>query len=76
MRAAAEVADAAYERAALGHGLAGRTEREVARSIVRFLEDEGADEAVVPADRRGGRARGAAARRAARRGDPARARSW
>ncbi len=47
IRAAVEVADAAYQelRAA---GLAGRTEREVARSIVRFLEDRGADEVSFP----------------------------
>jgi Xaa-Pro aminopeptidase len=47
IRAAVEIADAAYEelRAA---GLAGRTEREVARSIVRFLEDRGADEVSFP----------------------------
>jgi Xaa-Pro aminopeptidase len=43
MRAAAELADAAYEELR-ARGLAGRTEREVARSIVRFLEDHGAEE--------------------------------
>ena len=37
----------AYERLR-AEGLAGRTEREVARSIVRFLEDSGADEASFP----------------------------
>jgi Xaa-Pro aminopeptidase len=44
MRAAAALADAAYEELRSA-GLVGRTEREVARSIVRFLEDRGADEA-------------------------------
>ena len=43
IRAAVEVADAAYEELR-ADGLAGRTEREVARSIIRFLEDRGADE--------------------------------
>jgi Xaa-Pro aminopeptidase len=47
MRAAAELADAAYEELRSA-GLMGRTEREVARSIVRFLEDAGADEASFP----------------------------
>jgi Xaa-Pro aminopeptidase len=47
MRAAAEIADAAYEELR-ATGLAGRTEREVARSIVRFLEDRGADEVSFP----------------------------
>ena len=47
MRAAAAVADRAYERLR-EDGLVGRTEREVARSIVRFLEDQGADEASFP----------------------------
>ena len=43
IRAAASLADGAYELLR-DAGLAGRTEREVARSIVRHLEDEGADE--------------------------------
>jgi Xaa-Pro aminopeptidase len=47
IRAATELADAAYEQLRLD-GLAGRTEREVARSIVRFLEDSGADEVSFP----------------------------
>jgi Xaa-Pro aminopeptidase len=47
IRAAAELADAAYEELR-GAGLAGRTEREVARSIVRFLEDSGAEEVSFP----------------------------
>jgi Xaa-Pro aminopeptidase len=47
IRAAAEIADAAYEELRTA-GLAGRTEREVARSIVRFLEDRGADEVSFP----------------------------
>jgi Xaa-Pro aminopeptidase len=47
MRGATEIADAALEelRAA---GLAGRTEREVARSIARFIEDRGADGVSFP----------------------------
>jgi Xaa-Pro aminopeptidase len=47
IRAAAGLADAAYEELR-ATGLAGRTEREVARSIVRFLEDSGADEVSFP----------------------------
>ena len=47
MRAATAVADAAYDRLRQD-GLSGRTELEVARSIVRFLEDEGADEVSFP----------------------------
>jgi Xaa-Pro aminopeptidase len=47
MRAATKIADAAYSELQ-GAGLVGRTEREVARSIVRFLEDSGADEASFP----------------------------
>jgi Xaa-Pro aminopeptidase len=47
IRAAAELADAAYAELRSA-GLAGRTEREVARSIVRFLEDRGADEVAFP----------------------------
>ena len=46
MRAAVEIADAAYEE--LRAGLAGRTEREVARSLARFMEDRGADELAFP----------------------------
>jgi len=47
IRAATEIADRAY--AGLREaGLAGRTEREVARWIVRFLEDAGADEVSFP----------------------------
>ena len=42
MRAAAELATEAYETL-LERGLAGRTEREVARSLVRFMEDRGAE---------------------------------
>jgi Xaa-Pro aminopeptidase len=42
MRAAAEIADAAYEELR-SDGLVGRTEREVARRLVRFVEDRGAD---------------------------------
>jgi Xaa-Pro aminopeptidase len=47
LRAATEVADLAYEELRSA-GLAGRSEREVARSIVRFLEDRGADEVSFP----------------------------
>jgi Xaa-Pro aminopeptidase len=47
MRAAAQIADAAYadirER-----GLAGRSEREVARTAVRFMEDAGSDGPAFP----------------------------
>lgn len=42
MRAAAELASEAYE-SLRELGLAGRTEREVARSLVRFMEDRGAE---------------------------------
>jgi len=42
MRAAAELSTAAYE-SLLERGLAGRTEREVAMQLVRFMEDSGAD---------------------------------
>ena len=42
MRAAAEFATAAYE-SLLERGLAGRTEREVAVELVRFMEDSGAE---------------------------------
>ncbi|MEA2364011.1 MAG: Xaa-Pro aminopeptidase [Thermoleophilaceae bacterium] len=47
IRAAAQLADAAYSELCSA-GLAGRTERDVARSIVRFLEDSGADEVSFP----------------------------
>jgi Xaa-Pro aminopeptidase len=47
LRAATEIADLAYEELR-SSGLAGRSEREVARSIVRFLEDRGADEVSFP----------------------------
>jgi Xaa-Pro aminopeptidase len=42
MRAAAELATAAYE-SLHDRGLAGRTEREVAIQLVRFMEDSGAE---------------------------------
>ena len=42
MRAAAELSTAAYE-SLLERGLVGRTEREVAMQLVRFMEDSGAD---------------------------------
>ena len=47
IRAAASLADRAYEQLR-DAGLVGRTEREVARSIVRHLEDLGADEVSFP----------------------------
>ena len=47
IRAAAALADRAYEQLR-DTGLVGRTEREVARSIVRHLEDLGADEVSFP----------------------------
>jgi len=47
IRAATELADGAYSLVR-EDGLAGRTERDVARSIVRFLEDSGADEVSFP----------------------------
>lgn len=47
IRAATRIADSAYERLA-ADGLVGRTEREVARWITRFLEDNGADEVSFP----------------------------
>jgi Xaa-Pro aminopeptidase len=47
MRAAAEIATAAYEEIR-ERGLTGRTEREVARSMVRRMEDLGADEPAFP----------------------------
>ena len=47
IRAAAQLADRAYDELR-ATGPAGRTEREVARSIVRFLEDQGADEVSFP----------------------------
>ena len=43
IRAAASLADGAYEQLR-DKGLVGRTERAVARSIARYLEDQGADE--------------------------------
>ena len=42
MRAAAQIADASYEDLR-EHGLAGRTEREVALALVRAMEDRGAE---------------------------------
>jgi Xaa-Pro aminopeptidase len=48
MRAAAAIADEAYEWLR-ETGLAGRTEREVARSLARFMEDRGADGPSFPA---------------------------
>jgi Xaa-Pro aminopeptidase len=47
IHAATEIADGAYERLR-ADGLAGRSEREVARWIARFLEDAGADEVSFP----------------------------
>jgi Xaa-Pro aminopeptidase len=47
MRAAAELATEAYE-SLRELGLAGRTEREVARGLVRFMEDAGAEGASFP----------------------------
>jgi Xaa-Pro aminopeptidase len=47
MRAAAEFATAAYE-SLLERGLAGRTEREVALGLVRFMEDSGAEGSSFP----------------------------
>jgi Xaa-Pro aminopeptidase len=47
LRAATALADGAYE-SLRSDGLVGRTEREVARWIVRFLEDRGADEVSFP----------------------------
>jgi Xaa-Pro aminopeptidase len=47
IRAATRIADRAYAELREA-GLVGRTEREVARWIVRFLEDAGADEASFP----------------------------
>ena len=69
---AAALADELYRWLIAEHGLAGHTEREVARALERRAQDIGADGRVVPADRRRGRERRAAARRAARRRDPAR----
>jgi Xaa-Pro aminopeptidase len=48
MRAAAGIADEAYE-SLRETGLAGRTEREVAISLARFMEDRGADGPSFPA---------------------------
>jgi Xaa-Pro aminopeptidase len=47
MRAAAELSTAAYE-SLRERGLAGRTEREVAIELVRFMEDQGADGPAFP----------------------------
>ena len=47
LRAAAELADAAY-RDMRDRGLAGRTEREVAIAATRLMVDEGAEEASFP----------------------------
>jgi Xaa-Pro aminopeptidase len=47
MRAAAELSTAAYEWLR-ERGLAGRTEREVATGLVRFMEDQGADGPAFP----------------------------
>jgi Xaa-Pro aminopeptidase len=47
MRAAAQIADAAYE-SLVERGLAGRTEREVAVELVRFMEDSGAEGPAFP----------------------------
>jgi Xaa-Pro aminopeptidase len=47
LRAVKDPADLAYSELRSA-GLAGRSEREVARSIVRFLEDRGADEVSFP----------------------------
>jgi Xaa-Pro aminopeptidase len=47
LHAATALADGAYE-SLRSDGLVGRTEREVARWIVRFLEDQGADEVSFP----------------------------
>jgi Xaa-Pro aminopeptidase len=48
MRAAAEIADSAFEALREG-GLVGRTEREVALSMVRHMEDRGAEGPSFPA---------------------------
>ena len=53
MRAAAAIADDAYEELR-DRGLAGRTEREVARSLMRSLEDRGAEGPAFPAIVAGG----------------------
>jgi Xaa-Pro aminopeptidase len=47
MRGATQVADAALDELR-GQGLAGRSEREVARSIARFIEDQGAEDVSFP----------------------------
>jgi Xaa-Pro aminopeptidase len=47
MRAAAELSTAAYE-SLREHGLAGRTERDVATQLVRFMEDSGAEGPAFP----------------------------
>jgi Xaa-Pro aminopeptidase len=48
MRAAAEIADRAYEQIR-SRGLVGRTERDVAMAAARFMEDEGAEGPSFPA---------------------------
>jgi Xaa-Pro aminopeptidase len=47
MKAAAQIADEVYAEL-LEHGLAGRTEREVARALVRSMEDRGAEKPSFP----------------------------
>jgi Xaa-Pro aminopeptidase len=47
MRAAARIADATFE-ALRARGLRGRSERELARRAVRFMEDEGAEGPAFP----------------------------
>jgi Xaa-Pro aminopeptidase len=47
MRAAAELSTAAYE-SLLERGLAGRTERDVAVDLIRFMEDSGAEAPSFP----------------------------
>jgi Xaa-Pro aminopeptidase len=54
MAAAAELATAAYD-SLRERGLAGRTEREVARGLVRFIEDAGAEGPSFPPIVAGGR---------------------
>jgi Xaa-Pro aminopeptidase len=48
MRAAAEIADSAYEHIR-ARGLSGRSERAVAMDVARFMEDAGAEEPSFPA---------------------------
>ena len=64
MRAAAEIANEAYEWLR-ETGLAGRTEREVAVALSRFMEDRGAEAPSFPPIVASGSARRASARRAA-----------